>query len=220
MVTATRVIDSLFCDIKSLSSSSSSSSSSSCDEGLLVCPVSCGEVVLLEQELACLDLSGVLSLLLERYYAEDWRYKFPPLAMLRLLLYKEIKVVRFLTTLLEDLYAGRIDGEALGFEKAEDGEGETSLVLPSYKTVWHFINVRLGCEGVRELFKAFRRAVKEKLSSGEENVPYGERLVVDASPIQLPRSDGEAAYNGHYKVYGDFWHKRRPLPGYRSSCRV
>lgn len=124
--------------------------------------------------------------------------------MLRLLLYKEIKGVRFLTRLLEDLYAGRIDGETLGFEKAEGEEG-TSLVLPSYKTVWHFINVRLGFEGVRELFKAFRKVVKEKLSS-EESVSYGERLVVDASPIQLPETDGEVGYKGHYKVYGDFRH--------------
>ena len=98
MTTTTPVIDSLFDGVKSFfsfsfssslppssssssSSSSASSSSSSCGDELFVCPVTCGEVILLEQELACLDLSEVLSLLLERYYAEDWRYRFPPLAV-------------------------------------------------------------------------------------------------------------------------------------------
>ncbi len=89
----------------------------------------------------------------------------------------------------------------IGFEI--DGYGNPKI--PSYKTVWHFINIRLGSEGMHKLVDATVKAVNEEgkkrgVSLGEEGVG------LDACPLKAVDSDPDATYNGHYKIKGYFWH--------------
>jgi len=133
--------------------------------------------------LSFLDLTAVLAVL-EGFYCESWRHRHPPEAMLRLVALYKLKRFRFLTELWKVL-----DDETLrllGFRWK-----------PSYKTVWHWLNVRLGPEGLETVHSALMKATKEALEV--QGVSLGLKVAGDASPIQAMSRDKEAKYNGYYK---------------------
>jgi len=133
--------------------------------------------------LSFLDLTPILAVL-ERFYCEEWRYRHPPEAMLRLVALYKMKRFRFLTELWKML-----DDDALrllGFRWK-----------PSYKTVWHWLNVRLGPEGLETVYASLMMAVKEALIA--KGASLGLKVAGDASPIQAMPRDKEARYNGYYK---------------------
>jgi len=133
--------------------------------------------------LSLLDLIPILAAL-DEFYSEPWRYRHPPEAMLRLLALYKLKRFRFLTELwklLDDKTLG-----LLGFKWR-----------PSYKTVWHWLNVRLGPEGLETVHSALMNAIKEALEV--QGVHLGLKVTGDASPIQAMPRDKEAKYNGYYK---------------------
>ena len=80
--------------------------------------------------LSFLDLSPIKAVL-EEFYCEAWRSRHPPEAMLRLLALCKLKRLRFLTELWRQLDTKTV--KLLGFKRK-----------PSYKTVWHWLNKRLG----------------------------------------------------------------------------
>ena len=133
--------------------------------------------------LSFLDLSPVLAVL-EEFYCEVWRSRHPPEAMIRLLALYKLKRYRFLTELWRQLDEKTLN--LLGFKWK-----------PSYKTVWHFLNKRLGPEGLEAIHAALIEAINQALTA--QGICLGERIAGDATPVQAKRADKEAAYNGYYK---------------------
>ena len=133
--------------------------------------------------LSFLDLTPI-SAFLEVFYSERWRHRHPPEAMVRLFALYKLKRFSFLTELWRLL-----DDEALrllGFRWR-----------PSYKTVWHWLNVRVKPEGLEMIHEALMKAINEALAV--QGVQLGLKVAGDASPIQAMPRDPEARYNGYYK---------------------
>lgn len=135
--------------------------------------------------LSFLDLSPVLAVL-EAFYCESWRSRHPPEAMLRFFALYKLKRCRFLTELWRQLDKKTV--RLLGFKRK-----------PSYKTVWHWLNKRVGPEGLEALHAALIEAINQALAA--QGISMGERVVGDATPIQAKLQDDEAAYNGYYKKH-------------------
>ena len=133
--------------------------------------------------LSFLDLSPVLAVL-EEFYCESWRSRHPPEAMIRLLALYKLRRYRFLTELWRQLDDQTV--KLLGFKWK-----------PSYKTVWHFLNKRVGPEGLEAIHAALIKAINQALTA--QGIHLGERVAGDATPVQAKRADKEAAYNGYYK---------------------
>jgi hypothetical protein len=135
--------------------------------------------------LSLLDLTSV-STLLKEFYCQSWRSKHPPDAMLRLLALYKLKRYRFLTELWRQLNDKTT--KQLGFKHK-----------PSYKTVWHWLNKRLGPEGIEAIQSALLKTIDQSLKA--QGIKLGEKVAGDATPIQAKRVDKEAAYNGYYKKH-------------------
>jgi hypothetical protein len=133
--------------------------------------------------LSFLDLTAVLSVL-GGFYCEQWRHRHPPEAMLRLVALYKLKRFRFLTEIWKLLDDETI--RLLGFRWK-----------PSYKTVWHWLNVRLGPEGLEKVHSSLMKAIKEALEV--QGVSLGVKVAGDASPVQAMPRDREARYNGYYR---------------------
>ena len=133
--------------------------------------------------LSFLDLSPVLAVL-EEFYCESWRSRHPPEAMIRLLALYKLKRYRFLTELWRQLDEKTLS--LLGFKWK-----------PSYKTVWHWLNKRVGPEGLEAIHASLIKAINQAFTA--QGICLGERVAGDATPVQAKRADKEAAYNGYYK---------------------
>ena len=141
--------------------------------------------------LSFLDLSPIKAVL-EEFYCEAWRSRHPPEAMLKLLALYKLKRLRFLTELWRQLDTKTV--KLLGFKRK-----------PSYKTVWHWLNKRLGPEGLEALHAALLKAINQALTN--QGIRMGERVAGDATPVQAKRADKEAAYNGYYKKHCYLLHR-------------
>ena len=135
--------------------------------------------------LSFLDLTPVLAVL-KKFYREPWRSRHPPEAMLKLVALLKLKQYNFLTQLWRQLDAQTV--KQLGFKRK-----------PSYKTVWHWLNKRLGPEGLESVHTAMTQAINQALAIRSINL--GERIAGDATLIQAKPQDREAAYNGYYKKH-------------------
>lgn len=135
--------------------------------------------------LSFLDLSP-LSATLEKFYSEPWRSRHPPEAMLKLLSLYKLKHCSFLTQLWRELDAQTV--KLLGFKWK-----------PSYKTVWHWLNKRVGPQGLETIHAALIQAINQALAA--QGVRLGKRASGDATPIEAKLNDEEAAYNGYYKEH-------------------
>jgi hypothetical protein len=155
-----------------------------------------GEPVRTEEFLNHLDLTEIKPVLME-FYCEEWRSRLPPQAMLKAMIYFKLKDYKFLTTFHNDLETSTTLARDLGF-------GDK---IPSYQALCHFLNTRLGEKGVRKIFDAFLQIVKRELA--KRMIKLGKEIGLDASPIEAPKTDKEAEYNGHYKVHGYSWHNLR-----------
>ena len=128
--------------------------------------------------LSLLDLTPILAVL-EGFYCESWRHRHPPEAMLRLLALYKLKRLRFLTELWKILDYETL--RLLGFKWR-----------PSYKTVWHRLNVRLSPEGLETVHVALMKGTKEALDA--HGIRLGVKMTGHASPIQAMPWDMEAKY--------------------------
>ena len=133
--------------------------------------------------LSLLDLTPILTVLAE-FYHEPWRHRHPPEAMLRLLALYKLKRFRFLTELWKLLNDETL--RLLGFKWR-----------PGYKTIWHWLNIRLGPEGLEKIHEALTKAINDALKA--HGTSLGLKVAGDASPIQAMPRDPEARYNGYYK---------------------
>lgn len=124
-----------------------------------------------------------------RRYRRPQQVRWDPEAMLRVVLYFGIMGYQHLTRAWRDLALRPELTHALGLDD-----------VPPYKTLWHFVTVRLGLEGVHELFS---RLVELVVSEGHaRGLPIGETVSVDAMPIETGPRDQRAQYSPHYKVRG------------------
>ena len=131
-----------------------------------------------------LDLSA-LHQLLRRFYAEPYKIKHPPEAMLRLFALQKLRGHKFLSELDRELDDRAI--KLLGFKHK-----------PSYKTVWHWLNKRVGPEGLEALHTELMKLIDHALAA--PGIQMAKTVAGDATHMQAPPQDQEAAYNGHYKM--------------------
>jgi len=103
------------------------------------------------------DLTQIIPALME-YYAEDWRYRYPPEVMLKAAICFELSTCRFLSEFWRRVKSNPEMTIHLGFEMDDYGNPE----ICSYSTIWHFINIRIGDEGMHELVDATTDAVNEE----------------------------------------------------------
>ena len=135
--------------------------------------------------LSLLDLTPIKATL-EKFYCESWRSRHPPEAMLKLLALYKLRQYSFLTQLWRQLNDKTV--KQLGFKRK-----------PSYKTIWHWLNKRLGPEGLETIHTALTQTINQALAS--QGVKLGKRVAGDATPIQAKPQDKDAAFNGYYKKY-------------------
>ena len=106
--------------------------------------------------------------------------------MLKLLSLYKLKHYSFLTQLWRELDDRTV--RLLGFKWK-----------PSYKTVWHWLNKRIGPQGLETIHAALIQAINQALAA--QGVRLGKRASGDATPIEAKLNDKEAAYNGYYKEH-------------------
>ena len=131
-----------------------------------------------------LDLSS-LSALLRKFYREPYKIRHPPEAMLRLFALQKLRGHKFLSELDRELDDRAV--KLLGFK-----------YKPSYKTVWHWLNKRIGPEGLEVIHTELMKLIKQALAS--QGIQMAKTVAGDATHMQAPPQDQEAAYNGHYKM--------------------
>lgn len=136
------------------------------------------------QFISFLDLSTLLALL-RSFYNEPYKIRHPPEAFLRLLCLQKLKRYRYLTELYRELDDQTV--KLLGFR-----------YKPSYKTLWHWLNKRVGPDRLEAVHTELMKIINQALAA--QGIHIGKIACADATHIAAPSSDREAAYNGHYKM--------------------
>lgn len=151
----------------------------------------------LEGLIANLDLS-FLEFTLSKYYVNDYHFRFPPIAMMKAIVYYKLKSYQFLTVLFKELLSSDTLADSLGFE-----------TIPSYQTFYHFIHTRLGSKGMHEVFDVTIREIAEFCK--RKGIKFGDEVALDASPIPAFPNDDDTFFHPHYKSYCYLWHNMRCL---------
>jgi hypothetical protein len=136
------------------------------------------------QFISFLDLSP-LSTLLKSFYLEPYKINHPPEAMLRLFALQKLRRHKFLTELDRELDDTAV--KLLGFR-----------YKPSYKTIWHWLNKRVGPKGIEIVHTELMKLINQALAT--RGIHMAQVTAGDATHIQAPPKDKEAAYNRHYKM--------------------
>lgn len=131
-----------------------------------------------------LDLTALLPLL-RSFYQEPYKIRHPPEAMLRLFALQKLRGHKFLTELDRELDDRAL--KLLGFK-----------YKPSYKTVWHWLNKRVGPQGLEVIHMELIKLINQALAT--KGIQMGKTVAEDATHIRAQKSDREAAYNKHYKM--------------------
>lgn len=131
-----------------------------------------------------LDLSPLYGFL-RQFYREPYKIKHPPEAMLRLLSLQKLRGHKFLSELDRELDDHAV--KLLGFR-----------YKPSYKTVWHWLNKRVGPDGLQLIHTELIRIIKQGLAARQ--IEMAKTVAGDATHIQAHPKDSEAAYNRYYKM--------------------
>jgi len=134
--------------------------------------------------LSFLDLSPIAALLKE-FYRDPSKIKYPPQAMLKLYALFKLKRFKYLTELWKQLTKKTL--RLLGFKHR-----------PSYKTLWHWLNIRVKPQGLEAICIELMKLVRIALAA--QGIQMAKEAVVDATVMQANSQDKEAAYNGHYKM--------------------
>ena len=134
--------------------------------------------------LSFLDLSPI-SALLKEFYRDPSKIKHPPQAMLKLYALCKLKRFKYLTELWKQLTKKTL--RLLGFK-----------YRPSYKTVWHWLNIRVKPEGLETVYAELMKQVNQALAA--KGIKMAVDVVTDATTMEANPKDQEAAYNGHYKM--------------------
>ena len=131
-----------------------------------------------------LDLSPLYSLLTQ-FYMEPYKIRHPPQAMLRLFALQKLRRHKFLSELTRELDERGV--KLLGFHHK-----------PSYKTLWHWLNKRVGPNGLQLMHTELIKIINRTLAT--HGIEMSKTVAADATHIQAHPKDKQAAYNGHYKT--------------------
>jgi len=135
---------------------------------------------------------GFAGKFLEKLYKREPDY--PPEAVVKALFLMDIKRMKFYTELRRKLVVEQKYAAMLGFP-IENG----AVKIPSPKTFWHFVNVRMA----KHWDTFFRLLRGECVFEGRKvNLSIGRKVTGDSTPIEALEKDSDAEYNGHYKVSG------------------
>ena len=136
------------------------------------------------QFISFLDLTPILALLLQ-FYKEPYKIMHPPEAFLRLLALQKLKRYKHLTELYQELDDTTV--KLLGFR-----------YKPSYKTLWHWLNKRIGPQGLQTIHTELVKLINQALAA--KGIQMAKTVAGDATHIRALKGDKEAAYNKHYKM--------------------
>jgi len=131
---------------------------------------------------------------LDKLYADAWRFHFDPLAVLKTMIYWRLKGHRFLTDVFNGLLTDPTLADTLGYG-----------FIPSYQQLYHFITYRINSKDTKKIFDV----LLQKVICGCErkDIPIGREIIIDSSPFEKKNDD--ATYNTHYGVTGYKWHNVR-----------
>jgi hypothetical protein len=132
---------------------------------------------------------------LEQNYVGGGKFRFDPLPMVRTMLYWRLSGHRFLTEVWNDLVMDPALADNMGF-------GD----IPDYKTLYHWLNYRLGKEGVRRIFDVLLGEVITL--AGQHGLKVGRELMIDSTPIEK-KSMEQATYNPKYEMKCIKYHNLR-----------
>jgi hypothetical protein len=136
------------------------------------------------QFISFLELSPVVALL-RCFYREPYKIRHPPEAFLRLLCLQKLKRYKYLTELYSELDDRAV--KLLGFK-----------YKPSYKTLWHWLNKRVGPDGLDVIHTELMKQINQALTL--QGIQMAKIVCGDATHIAAQISDKEAAYNGYYHM--------------------
>lgn len=138
-----------------------------------------------------LDLSGVISTLEERYKNIPKHFHFPPEAMIKALVFKYLKGLRWDSRLVRYLNEYPDEAKLLGFD---------GVHFPSQQVFSHFITSRQQTEGLYDIFDGLVLEITKELA--KHDLTLGRNVSIDSTPLKALRNDPDARGNGHYKIYG------------------
>lgn len=141
-----------------------------------------------------LDLDFLRPVLREMY-AEEYRFKFDAIAVLKTMIYWRLSGRRFLTEVWNDLLTDPTLANNIGFKE-----------IPDYKAFYHWIKYRLGKDGVRKIFEAINEEVIRKAQNN--GIPIGKELVIDSTPIEK-KNMKQATYSPKYEMKCVKYHNLR-----------
>jgi hypothetical protein len=139
-----------------------------------------------------LNLDPIMSEINKYYLVKEGEEKYPRMAMIKTMIFKKIKQIKYYTTIAGYLKTNPAEAIELGFNKDKSG----NIKVPDHETLRHFDKVRLGNDGMDTIMTAFCTKVVE---AGDQNrLKIGQNTGTDSTPIEIP-NDPVATYNGHYK---------------------
>jgi hypothetical protein len=128
----------------------------------------------------------------KHYQVKEGEEKYPRMAMVKTMIFKKIKQIKYYTKAASYLKENLIDAIELGFNVDKSG----NVILPDHETLRHFEKVRLGNEGMDSIMTAFCKKVVE--AGNKNGLKIGRNTGTDSTPIEVP-NDPAGTYNGHYK---------------------
>lgn len=155
--------------------------------------------ILLQKILRELDLAQIKGTLDSLYcQEEDYRFRFPPEAVLKTMIYFKLKGYKFLTDAWRDIMTVPELADDLGYSE-----------LPDYNTLYHFLTKRMNSHGTKKVFDALVMAVVEE--GKRYGLEIGREVGQDATPIPAKKKDEDADWNGHYEIWCYLWHNLRDM---------
>lgn len=139
-----------------------------------------------------LNLDSIMPEINMHYRVLEGEEKYPRLAMVKTMIFKKIKQIKYYTKIAGFLKENPIDALELGFNIDKSG----NLIVPDHETLRHFDKVRLGIDGINSIMTAFCTKVVE--TGNKNGLTIGKDTGTDSTPIEVP-NDPAGTYNGHYK---------------------
>ena len=139
-----------------------------------------------------LNLDPIMPEINKHYQVIEGEEKYPRMAMVKTMIFKKIKQIKYYTKAASYLKENPIDAIELGFNIDKSG----NIIVPDHETLRHFDKVRLGIDGMDSIMTTFCTKVVE---AGDKNgLKIGQNTGTDSTPIEVP-NDPAGTYNGHYK---------------------
>jgi Transposase DDE domain len=139
-----------------------------------------------------LNLDPVMSEINKHYSVKEGEEKYPRRAMIKTMIFKKIKQIKYYTEIAGYLKSNPIDAIELGFNQDQDGH----VIVPDHETLRHFEKIRLGNQGMNSIMTVFSTKIVE--AGDKLNLTIGKNTGTDSTPIEVP-NDPAGTYNGHYK---------------------